>query len=551
MLLLNRYSYDPQSDFVADGGNAKVYKAFDTWHDNLPVLIKFYYRVGTHLFRSNMEHIKGLQHPNLVALYDYVEIESVNAFGQTDTLRVGIWEYVATTPQDLSAISATDTENAVRSLLSALQYLHQHQCAHLDLSRQNVLLSTDNQLKLNNYEITRNSNNTSAAADQSSDLRALGQVLYELFGGTSTPYLSATGELNIILPDHVREVYGAIIRKCHVAGSESGVQTTEELTNLLDYYDRNKRFDAVVALNEDQFVSRYTFDPDTHKIAQTDQSLSYKAHDNLLDTEVSLEIFMIDTQQHGANLLATLTLSQYAHLFKVNLSNEAGNYQGALVGIAQQQVAKLDNQEHVVTNNDTPIEGDAMSDIAKETPAAAESVSETTQTQETVVAFSEDTENIVAGAVEHTEQTIAVNNDLALGAELHDIQFTEAIGTTSHVERDSTGIQVEMIDDNLARELAALDSDTINSALPEYEQISQSEPEVSDDTFRTEVETDQNTEETVDNSPATATINNDDDDFVHIDTPATREEETIKGTEMIQHEAIEQVLRDMERLLKG
>ena len=94
MLLLNRYTYDPSTDFLADGGSARVYKAVDSQRDNLQVVIKFYYHTTTATFKSNMERIKTLQHPNLVALYDYTELDMVNAFGQTDTLRIGIWEYV-------------------------------------------------------------------------------------------------------------------------------------------------------------------------------------------------------------------------------------------------------------------------------------------------------------------------------------------------------------------------------------------------------------------------------------------------------------------------
>ena len=92
MLLLNRYAYDPATDFLAEGGSARVYKAVDSQRDNLQVVIKFYYHTTTAAFKSNMGRIKTLQHPNLVALYDYIELDIVNAFGQTDTLRIGIWE---------------------------------------------------------------------------------------------------------------------------------------------------------------------------------------------------------------------------------------------------------------------------------------------------------------------------------------------------------------------------------------------------------------------------------------------------------------------------
>ncbi len=565
MLLLNRYTYDPATDFLADGGSARVYKAVDSQRDNLQVVIKFYYHTATATFKSNMGRIKTLQHPNLVALYDYIELDIVNAFGQTDTLRIGIWEYVPTDQKDLSTASATDTEQAVRELLAAVQYLHQHGCAHLDLVQQNVLLSDQAPLKLNNYELMRSAPYT--PDDQQNDLKAIGQVLYGLLGGAATDNPNPAN-----LPSHVREVYRAMIAQCQTTNLEHGAKSADDLSDLLNNYDRNQRFDAVIALNEEQFISRYRFDPDADKIGQTDYSLAYQAHDNLLDTEVELEIFMLDAQWNGAKALQTISLKQYAHLFKVNLNSEADMYQDALVGIRQSHAQNIDTNPSTV--------GNMPMDMGIEPPdGTAESATEAQQKQEYLTVFSQQIEQTVDDAInqaktsENKQDNGSVSktdddNNIAFSEQLESI-VTDSIQQIGYQDRhDSTNVPMEMVDDKLALELAALDSQLDMQIIEK----SHDEPTIDDETpidkpssdnsFR-----DQEHEPTTDDEATTTDEANnnsgdssddshsdfaDDGDMVSLDeAPTEADEEPLKGTEIIQNEAIEQVLRDMERLLKG
>jgi serine/threonine protein kinase len=561
MLLLNRYTYDPATDFLADGGSARVYKAVDSQRDNLQVVIKFYYHTTTATFKSNMERIKTLQHPNLVALYDYTELDMVNAFGQTDTLRIGIWEYAPADQKDLSAASTADTEQAVRELLAAVQYLHQHNCAHLDLVQQNVLLSDQAPLKLNNYELMRSTPYT--PDDQQNDLKAIGQVLYGLLGGVPNA---------ANLPSHVREVYKAMIAQCQATNLEHGAKNTDDLSDLLNNYDRNQRFDAVIALNEEQFISRYHFDPDADKIGQTDYSLAYQAHDNLLDTEVELEIFMLDAQWNGAKALQAIDLKQYTHLFKVNLNSEADMYQDALVGIRQSHAQNIDTNPSTV--------GNMPMDMGIEPPdGTAESATEAQQRQEYLTVFSQQIEETVNDAIDqakvtedkHDNGNVSIIDDesnIAFSEQLESI-VTDSIQQIGYQDRhDSTNVPMEMVDDKLALELAALDSQLDMQIIEK----SHDEPTIDDETpidkpssdnsFR-----DQDHEPTTDDEATTTDEANnnsgdssddshsdfaDDGDMVSLDeAPTEADEEPLKGTEIIQNEAIEQVLRDMERLLKG
>jgi serine/threonine protein kinase len=517
MLLLNRYSYNPQTDFIADGGHSKVYKALDTQQGNLPLVIKFYYRITTDSFKDNMERVKGLSHPHLVKLHDYIELESVNAWGQTDILRVGVWEYVPDAHSDISTENAKNTEQNIRDLISALQYLHQNNCAHLALQRDNVLISGNGALKLNNYEINRSEDYQ--ASDQQKDLQDLGQTLYELLGGTSAPHLSANmeDEINRNLPSNLHEVYGVIIKKYSPNGAKSNSLSIDNLNDLLNNYDRNKRFDAVVALNEYQFLSRYAFDPDTDKVAQNNVALTYKAYDNLLNKEVKLEIFMLDEQLHGASLLANLPQKNYAHLFKVNLSNDDyGGSQIALVGIQQSAQQTTTTNEHA--------------------------------------------EIAALIALDNSDDDHVSLGDSTAYEEMNKEQASEVAPI-----RDSTGLTLDTIDDNLARELAALDeqvSQTIVDKENNDEEIA-----ITSDPFRDKTDdnetSDNEAEETshseametsmetstdvlditTDDLSATAA---DDGDILQLQTPDTTQEDLLTSTEMIEHEAIEQVLRDFQ-----
>ncbi|MBK8471086.1 MAG: hypothetical protein IPL33_02110 [Sphingobacteriales bacterium] len=168
------------------------------------------------------------------------------------------------------------------------------------------------------------------------------------------------------------------------------------------------------------------------------------------------------------------------------------------------------------------------------------------------------------GSVSKTDD----DNNIAFSEQLESI-VTDSIQQIGYQDRhDSTNVPMEMVDDKLALELAALDSQLDMQIIEK----SHDEPTIDDETPIDEPSSDnsfrdQEHEPTTDDEATTTDEANnnsgdssddshsdfaDDGDMVSLDeAPTEADEEPLKGTEIIQNEAIEQVLRDMERLLKG
>lgn len=332
MLLQNRYEYNPQTDFIADGSAARVYLAFDNATDK-PVIVKFYHALSVEhqTFKHNMERIQQLHHPNLVQLYDYFVLETINHIGQITEVKVGIWEYVPNTIVDLP-LSSEQTEQTLRSIFNGLQFLHNNGCSHLDLDFDNVLLTQDGKVKLNNYEITNTNPDNPPAMQQ--DLLGLGKILHQY----CTAQLPDQNYAQLLQNSGVREVYTVIIREC-IDGS---AQSLQQVLDTLNTYERNKRFSEVMPLQTKQMQTRYAFELNEDLLQDTSHSYVVNAFDNLLDTSVTLEIFK---DEPSIELLQSINQSNYSYLFKLQLpGDEAETFKTALAGIITKSEAKSDSE---------------------------------------------------------------------------------------------------------------------------------------------------------------------------------------------------------------
>ena len=330
MLLQNRYEYNPQTDFIADGSAARVYLAFDNATDK-PVIVKFYHALSVEhqTFKHNMERIQQLQHPNLVQLHDYFVLETINHIGQITEVKVGIWEYVPNTIVELP-LSSEQTEQTLRAIFNGLQFLYDNGCSHLDLDFDNVLLTQDGKVKLNNYEITNTNPNTTPAVQQ--DLSGVGNVLHQY----CTAQLPDQNYAELLQNSGVREVYTVIIREC-IDGTALSVQ---QALDTLNNYERNKRFNEVMPLQTKQTQTRYAFELNDDLLQDTNHSYVVNAFDNLLDTAVTLEIFKADPT---VKLLQSLDPAKYSYLFKLQLpGDEAETFKTALAGIIAKSEAQAD-----------------------------------------------------------------------------------------------------------------------------------------------------------------------------------------------------------------
>ena len=197
--------YEPLR-LVARGGMAEVWLAHDALLDRT-VALKILFpelsvdRNFVERFRREAQAAANLSHPNIVAVYDW---------GEEDPTYFIVMEYVEGEP--LSAVLreegpfAADRAAAIGvEVAAALGYAHRSGVIHRDVKPGNVLITTDDRVKVTDFGIARAANTqdhlTQTGAvmgtaayfspeqaqglpvDQRSDVYALGVVLYEMVAG--------------------------------------------------------------------------------------------------------------------------------------------------------------------------------------------------------------------------------------------------------------------------------------------------------------------------------------------------------------------------------
>jgi TonB family protein len=237
MLLENRYEIHPQTDLIAQGGFAKVYKATDTKF-GMTVAIKHFSRQGggTGSVTKEIKRSIHLSHPNIIRYFDCFESSHINALGETITEEYGVMEYAnAGNLSDIikrdKKLSEEQFKQIVLGILDGLQYLHSRQPAliHRDLKPSNILLHEENgQLipKICDFGISKELQGTisqtttaaigtidymapeqigSGAISPATDFWALGCIIYEYFNG-QPPFGKVTQAAS------VQQVYGKIMQ---------------------------------------------------------------------------------------------------------------------------------------------------------------------------------------------------------------------------------------------------------------------------------------------------------------------------------------------------
>lgn len=189
---------------IKAGGTANLYLGVDL-NSGTPVVVK---ELKPGFFKSELVREKFLEeanrylylnHPNIVKLKDFIDK------GETSYL---VMEYID--GNDLSdyvnkisgPLPLYNIALLMNEVLSALQYVHNKNLVHLDIKPSNIMLTSDNRIKLIDFGISHDKTNgelktvmgspsymspeqleDNAKVDHRSDIYSMGVTIYELLTG--------------------------------------------------------------------------------------------------------------------------------------------------------------------------------------------------------------------------------------------------------------------------------------------------------------------------------------------------------------------------------
>ena len=232
-LLAGRYELIEK---IGEGGMAVVYKAKDRLL-NRYVAIKILRPEFTQdeqfldSFKRESQAAAGLQHPNIVSIYDV---------GRTGNINFIVMELVDGRPlsdfiKENGHLDYKTTIDIAKQVASALAIAHKHQIIHRDVKPHNIMITSDGVAKLTDFGIARAVSKATMVADTSkiigsvhyfspeqargayvderSDIYSLGIVMFEMLTGRvpfdgETPVEVALKHINEDVPSPAKLVPG-------------------------------------------------------------------------------------------------------------------------------------------------------------------------------------------------------------------------------------------------------------------------------------------------------------------------------------------------------
>ena len=202
-LLAGRYEL---VDKIGEGGMAVVYRAKDRLLNRfvaIKILRPEYTRDEQFIesFKRESQAAAGLQHPNIVTVYDV---------GKSGNINYIVMEFVDGRPlsdiiEEQAPLDSKVVIEISKQIASALSLAHKHQIIHRDVKPHNILITTDRVAKLTDFGIAKAVSSSSAMAetnkvigsvhyfspeqargsyvDERSDIYSLGVVMYEMLTG--------------------------------------------------------------------------------------------------------------------------------------------------------------------------------------------------------------------------------------------------------------------------------------------------------------------------------------------------------------------------------
>jgi serine/threonine protein kinase len=211
MKILNYIIHDLKEDLINEGGMANVYQAVDL-HDGNKVAIKilknsFFEKLSARKkFQEEANRYLYMKHPNIVELRNFILKEDKGFL---------VMEYVSgkNLRQLLSTVGPIPFHNVayyINEILKALIFSHSQNILHLDIKPDNVMITSENEIKLIDFGISADSSkskleiighsplymspeqiptekfslkNSDSTIDQRSDIYSLGITMFQLLTG--------------------------------------------------------------------------------------------------------------------------------------------------------------------------------------------------------------------------------------------------------------------------------------------------------------------------------------------------------------------------------
>ena len=190
---------------LGSGGMADVYLARDT-HLGRDVAIKILYKRYANdeefvaRFRQEAQSAAGLNHPNIVSIYDRGEAEGSYYIAMEYLEGLSLKDLIA----KRGKLKPLEAIGIAGQILQALEFAHEHHVIHRDIKPHNIIINGRGQVKVTDFGIaqagsTSQMTETGAiigtaqylspeqaggkAVEQGSDLYSVGVVLYEMLTG--------------------------------------------------------------------------------------------------------------------------------------------------------------------------------------------------------------------------------------------------------------------------------------------------------------------------------------------------------------------------------
>ena len=269
---------------VGRGGMAEVFLAHDTLLDR-PVALKVLFPeyatdpAFVERFRREAQAAAGLQHPHIVAVYDWGKVNNTYFIAMEYVSGKTLADILA----DRTQLTHTQAADIARDVASALAFAHDNGVVHRDIKPGNILVRADGVVKVADFGIARAMDSSTdqaltqtglvmgtasylspeqaqgAQPDPRSDLYSLGVVMYEMVGGRP-PYV---GENSLsIAYQHVHSIpeplkklnqfvpleFEAVVAKCMAKSADMRYQNGQALIDDLHRVEEGSDVQALSGL---------------------------------------------------------------------------------------------------------------------------------------------------------------------------------------------------------------------------------------------------------------------------------------------------------------